>query len=254
MSDTEQEGMSERELAEWFSQERVLSDEPHSVGEALAAADEQETPAEAEQEIAPPEDQPLVVTDEPEQPAAPTAQEPEVPQAPGEEEELPEEPSDDDENVVWAKRKYGDDPAKWAQAAKYQEQHISRLAQEKKEAEELAGQWYEYAQGVEQQAQQTQTMGMPLSAQEENWIEQSVTNPLQAARQAAISGNFNLYQGVIARLAEDNPMAAAQIGAQIEREMEAAAMQQQQQNGPQQPSLADAMQQSISRLGIDINT
>jgi hypothetical protein len=257
MSDTEQEGMSERELAEWFADE-VFTDKPRSVGEALAAADEQqappETPAEQEQEIAPPVDQPLVVEDEPVQPAPPGEVEPEAELPVGDveeiEEELPEE-GDDDENVVWAKKKYGDDVAKWAQAARHQEQHISRLAAEKKEAEELAGEWYEYAQGIQAQAQQQSQMGMPLSSQEENWVEQSIANPLQAARQAAQQGNVNLYNGVLARLAEDNPLMAAQIGAQIQMEMQQLAEQQ----APQpQPSLAEAMGYSIQRLGIDLDT
>jgi hypothetical protein len=256
MSDTEQEGMSERELQDWFAEE-VFSEKPRSVGEALAAADEQqapvETPAEEEQQIAPPEDQPLVVTDEPTQPAPELGEAPDAPTPVGDveeiEEELPEE--EGDENVVWAKKKYGDDTAKWAQAARAQEQHISRLAAEKKEAEELAGEWYEYAQGIQQQAAQQTQMGMPLSTQEENWVEQSIANPLQAARAAAQQGNVNLYNGVLARLAEDNPLMAAQIGAQIQMEMQQLA---EQQMPEQQPSLAEAMGASIQRLGIDLAT
>jgi len=253
MSDTEQEGMSERELEDYFANE-VFSQQPRSVGEALAAADEQqETPSEEEQQIAPPEDQPLVVEDTPVQPTPPDEEEIPAPEAaPEGEEELVLDGEEDDENVVWARKKYGDDTTKWAQAARAQEQHISRLAAEKKEAEELAGEWYEYAQGIQAQAQQQTQMGMPLSAQEENWVEQSIANPLQAARAAAQQGNFNLYNGVIARLAEDNPLMAAQIGTQIQLEMEQLAAQ---EAAPQQqPSLAEAMGVSIQRLGIDLDT
>jgi hypothetical protein len=257
MSDTDQEGMSERQLEDWFADE-VFSGQPRSVGEALAAADEQqappETPAEQEQEIAPPADQPLVVTDEPTQPAPELEEVPDAPIPVGDveeiEEELPEE--GDDENVVWAKKKYGDDPTQWARAARAQEQHISRLAAEKKEAEELAGEWYEYAQGIQQEAQQQTQMGMPLSAQEENWIEQAIANPLQSARAAAQQGNVNLYNGVIGRIAEENPLMAGQIDSQIRLEMQQLAAQ---QAAPEpQPSLADAMGQSIQRLGIDLAT
>jgi len=256
MSDTEQEGMSERELQDWFADE-VFTEKPRSVGEALAAADSEATATEPVVDEPAPvvDEQPLVIEDEPVQPTPPGEEEPPAADLPlGDEEvieELPEE-GDDDENVVWAKKKYGDDPTKWAQAARAQEQHISRLAAEKKEAEELAGEWYEYAQGIQQEAQQQTQMGMPLSTQEENWVEQSIANPLQAARQAAQQGNVNLYNGVITRIAEENPLMAGQIDSQIRLEMQQLA--QQQQIPEQRPSLAEAMGASIQRLGIDLNT
>jgi hypothetical protein len=245
MSDTEQESLSERELAEEL-QQSLFSGEPRSVGEALAAADEPETPVE--------EEGPEVV-DEPVQPEAPAPEEPvEIPQAPGEEGEVEELEAEDDDNVVWAKKKYGDDPAKWAQAARAQEQHISRIAGEKKEAEELASQWYEYAQEIEQSASRQTQMQMPLSSQEEMWIEQAATNPYGYARQAALQGNVQLYQAVLTRLAEDNPGLAAQVGAQVQMEMAQMAQTEQQQNGAQQPTLAESMGDSIQRLGIDLST
>jgi hypothetical protein len=75
---------------------------------------------------------------------------------------------------------------------------------------------------------------------------------MEYARQAAYQGNLNLYNGVIARIAEENPMAAAQIGTAIERELAQAAAQ---QNGMVQepPSLAENLGQSIQRLGIDLD-
>jgi hypothetical protein len=247
MSDVENEGMSERELAQEL-QEKLFSGEPRSVGEALAAADEENRkPAEE----APEEEQGPEVVDEYVQPEPPAPEEqPEVPQAPGEEEAVEELEEEDDENVVWAKKKYGDDPSKWAQAARAQEQHISRIAGEKKEAEELAAQWYEYAQSIEQQTQQQQQMGMPLSSQEEMWIEQAVSNPYGYARQAALQGNVPLYQAVLTRLAEDNPGLAAQVGAQVQIEMQQ--MAQAEQNGVPQQTLAESLGESIQRLGIDL--
>lgn len=256
---SEQDSMSERELADFFADE-VFSGKPRSVGEALAAADgsapaeeDADLQEEVDEEAATP---PVVVTDEPSQPPPPPEPTPEEPEAEVGEVEDEEEADEigEDENVVWATKKYGDDPAKWAQAARHQEQHISRLAAEKKEAENLAGEWYQYAQGVEQQAQQMQQQAMPLSASEENWIEQSVMmNPHQAAMQAAMSGNLNLYNAVIGRVAEENALLAGQIGAQVQREMEQLAAQ---ENGQyqQQPSLQDSMASSIQRLGIDLQT
>jgi hypothetical protein len=257
---SETEGMTERELTDWFAEE-VFSEKPRSVGEALAAADAPtEPPAElpeATDATTLVDEPPVEVVDEPVQPGVDTPEGQPEPEVAGDVELEPEEgdieeDTDDDENVVWAKKKYGDEPAKWAQAARHQEQHISRLAQEKKEAEELAGEWYEYAQGIQAQAQQQSQMGMPMSQAEENWVEQSIANPLMAARQAAQQGNVSLYNGVIARIAEENPLMAAQIGAQIQMEMQQLAAEQQ---APEpQPSLADAMGYSIQRLGIDLST
>jgi hypothetical protein len=252
--------MSERELADFFAEEVYNPEGPRSVGEALAAADAEAAASEPVVDEPTPvvDEPPVVVSDEPVQPGVDTGEGQPTPEVTGEPEPEPDlEDGDldtpDDENVIWATKKYGDDPAKWAQAARHQEQHISKLAADKKEAEGLAAEWYEYAQSIEQQAQQMQSAGMPLSAQEENWVEQSVANPYQYARQAAMSGNFNLYNGVIARVAEENALMAAQIGAQVQREMEQIAAQE--QNGMQQaPSLAEAMGQSIQRLGIDLGT
>jgi hypothetical protein len=251
---SEQDSMSERELAEYLA-ESVYTDQPRSVGEALAAADTLENAQEPEpQEQEEPEGPPVVVEDVPtERDTGEGQEEPEVAATPeGEPEAEGEElDTEDDEHVVWAKKKYGDDTAKWARAAYEQEQHISRLAREKQEAENLAGEWYEYAQNIQQEVQQQSQMGMPLSASEEQWIENSLVNPYQAAQQAAMQGNFSLYNGVIARVAEENPMMAGQIDSQIRQELQQlAAQEQQQQNGAPQQKLAE----SIQRLGIDLQT
>lgn len=236
---SEQESMSEKELAEHLA-ETVFGDAPRSVGEALAAADTPEHEPEPEEAIE--------VEDVPTPPALELEEEPVAPTEPEETEEVAEEDAETDQHVVWAKKKYGEDPAQWAKAAYDQERHISRLAGEKKEAEELAGQWYEYSQQIEAQAAQQNQMGMPLSTQEEQWIENSLSNPFGYAMQAAQQSNFPLYQGVIARIAEENPLLAAQIGAQVQRNMEEAAVE---ENGTL-PSLQETLAYSIQRLGIDL--
>ena len=253
MSDTE--SLSERELADYLT-ESVFSNKPKSVGEALAAAEEEPAaaPEVPEPPVETPPEPPVVVTDTPEQEDTEEGQEePEVPaeQVVEPEEEDTEEDTEEDENVVWAKKKYGDDPNQWAKAARNMERHISQLTNEKKEAEQLAAQWYEYAQ---QQERQPQMGGMPLSASEENWIEQSLANPMEYARQAAFQGNPQLYNGVIARVAEENPMLAGQIGAQVQFELQQAAMYEQQQTQAVHPQaqLPIALAQSFVRLGIDL--
>jgi hypothetical protein len=258
---SDQESMSEKELADYLA-ESVYSGQPRSVGEALAAADAATEPAEelpeAPDEPTPVAAPPVVVEDVPyDRDTEPDVLDAELPPEPVTEPEVEDidEDTETDENVVWATKKYGDDPAKWAQAARHQEQHISRLASEKKEAEELASQWYEYAQAAEADAAQQQQVGMPLSAGEEQWVEQAMANPMQYAMQAAGSNNFPLYQAVIARVAEENPMLAANIGAQVQRAMEAQAYAE--QNGGQQlpqPTLAESLGGSIQRLGIDLDT
>jgi hypothetical protein len=254
---SEQDSMSERELAEFFHTTGALTDEPRSVGEALAATDEQEQPTTPDEEQEVVVEPPIVVQDEPGMDTGEDAIAPELPAEPAVEPEAEDIGEDiEDENVAWATKKYGDDPAKWAQAARHQEQHISRLAAEKKEAEGLAVEWAQYAETIQAQATQQQQMAMPLSASEEEWIERAVMNPYQAAQQAAYQGNVNLYNGVLARVAEENPAMAAQIGAQVQMEIQQLAAQQNgafQQQQPQ-PSLADEMAGSIQRLGIDLDT
>ena len=270
MSDHENEGMSERQLADFLTEE-VFSDKPRSVGEAMKAADledptpliedppgapgeelEQEPPLPPQPE--PVETGPIVVSDEPgrddEKREPPAAVEGEVTP---EEEELGEiEEEEELPHLVWAKKKYGDDPDKWAKAAFDQEQHISRMANSLKEAEALAVQWYEYAQQAEAAATSAQTQGMPLSASEENWVEQAMANPHGYARQAAMQGNVNLFNAVLARVAEENPGVAASIGSQIQMEMQqiVAAENGQMQSGP--PPLDQALGASFQRLGINL--
>jgi|SRR5215471_15399477 len=248
---SEQESVSEKELAQ-FLQSEVFSGKPRSVGEALTAEAPQEPEAPPEAEPPSPEGEPpVVVQDEPPERDLPSEPSPEEEPAP--EAEKPAEPEEGDEHVAWAKRKYGDDSAAWAKAAHHQEQQISRLSQQKQESDQLAAQWYEYAQQAEQQAA-SQTQGMPLSQQEEAWVEQAAMNPLEYARTAAFNGNFALFQGVIGRVAEENPLLAGNISAQVQRELEMASAQQQaQMNGAQAPPLDQALGQTFQRLGLDIN-
>ena len=107
-----------------------------------------------------------------------------------------------DPHIVWATKKYGTDPDRWAKAAFDQERFISALAQDKKQAEEAAMQAYAYAQQVEANAQ-SGPGGMPMSAQQEAWVEQSLSNPVGYAYQAAMSGDAQLYNAVIERVARD---------------------------------------------------
>ena len=51
------------------------------------------------------------------------------------------------------------------------------LTQEKREAEELAAQWYEYAAAGRGAGAAADHAAMPLSAQEEQWVEQSLSEP-----------------------------------------------------------------------------
>jgi hypothetical protein len=253
MSDTEQEGMSERELAEWFTEEVALGTQPRSVSEALAAADSEATATEPVVDEPTPvvDEAPVVVEDEPVQPTPPGEEEPVEPEAlpEGEVEELPAEPEDEgDPNVVWAKKKYGDDPAKWAKAAYEQEQHISRLAGEKKEAEEMAVQWYEYSQQVEQQQPQVQ---MPLSAKEEAWADQAMTNPVQYAYQAVLNGNLQLYNAIIERVAYQDPRQASAVETEVRLQVMAAAEAEEANNG-EPADLTAALGQAVQRAGIDV--
>ena len=236
---------SEHELADFLAEE-VFSGKPRSVGEALQAADEVTEPA---PELPEQPDAPIEVEDEPQRDTEEGQPEPELPAEPEPEPEEEDIEGDTDPNIIWATKKYGDDPAKWAKAAFDMEQMISRLGKEKKEAESLASEWYQYAQDAEANAAQQMTAGMPMSAAEEQWVEQSVLNPLQAARQAAIGGNVNLFNAVLTRVAEDNPTMAGQIGAQVTMEMQQLAAQ---QDGAPEPSLEESLSGSIQRLGIDL--
>ena len=129
------------------------------------------------------------------------------------------------------------------------ETHISRLTDEKHASDELAAQWYEYAQ--QQQQQQNMTGALPLSAQEEQWIENSLANPIEFARQAAFNGKVQLYNGVMERVAMENPSLAAQIGAQVQIELQQYVQQAEQQAQPQQQPLEQTLAHSLNRLGID---
>lgn len=246
------EAMSEKEFAQFLSEE-VFSGRPRSVGEALAE------PADPTLPPAPPgeeeEEAPIVVPDEPGGEPEPEEEPPlEAPEPVSEEEpkaEEEEEEEGEDANVVWAKKTLGDDPAAWAKSAREKEQHIGRLAREKQEAEQLANQWYQYAQSIEQQAQTQQRAAMPLSTQEEAWIEQSLMNPLEYARAAAFSGNITLFNGVLRRIAEENALLASQIGTQVQMDLAGAAAQQ--QNGQAPQPLDQALGESFARLNINLD-
>lgn len=251
---SEQESMTERELAEQL-RTSLYSGEPRSVGEALAVADEEEVETPPVEEEPAPEEPPVVVADEPVQEEAPQAdqpQQPEVAAEPVEEEGEPVEDEETDPNVVWATKKYGDDPAKWAKAAFDMEQHISRLAGEKKEAEELAVQWYEYSQQVEANQPQVQ---LPLSAQEEQWADQAMTNPVQYAFQAAMNGNMQLYNAIIERVAYQDPRQASAVETQVRLQVMAAAeAEEQEQANGQPPDLTASLGAAVARAGIDVQT
>lgn len=172
--------------------------------------------------------------------------------------EQPEEAAEEgDPHIVWATKKYGTDPDRWAKAAFDQERFISALAQDKKQAEEAAAQAYAYAQQVEANAQ-TGPAGMPMTAQQEAWVEQSLSNPVGYAYQAAMSGDAQLYNAVIERVAEMmDPGMAANVGTQVQLTMHQErqrleAEQAARSNGAGQDFNTD-MGQSFQRLGINVN-
>jgi hypothetical protein len=234
--------------------ERELEDFLTDVFEGKESAEEQppeETPPEPEQSVEAPE----VVHDRPRGEASP----PEVAAPPEEGEPLPtEEETEEAEetgSIAWAKKKYGDDPEKWANAAYQMEQHISRLAAEKQQAEEFARQMAEYAQYAESQALDQQQAGMPLSSQEEEWIEQALGNPVQNAYGALIQGNYQLYNGLIERIATDNPALAANVGAQAQMAVQQTQAQQQVQASQQQAYQSDfpsRLNESVQRVGVNL--
>lgn len=224
---------------------------------ALSGKPEAEAPPEpaVEEEVVhdePPGHEPPVEDVTPTPPTSPAEGE-----KPPSEEEATEEPSEDDEHVVWATKKYGKDTSQWAKGMHMQEQHISRLATEKQEAEDIARQAIEYAQQVEAQAQSQVQSSLPLSASEEQWVENSMANPAAAAYQAARSGNVQLYNAVLEAVAETDPGTAGQIGAQVQfalqeemrrAESERAAHAQAAQPGDFNTELG----QSFQRVGVDV--
>jgi hypothetical protein len=181
------------------------------------------------------------------------------PEKPVEEQPTEGEGDEQEPHVVWAQKKYGKDPDKWAKAAYDQERFISSLAAEKKQAEETARQAIEYAQQVEASAQ-VGPSGMPLTASEEAWVEQAMANPVGYAYQAAMSGKVSLYNAVIERVAELDPGMAASVGTQVQMAMhqerarlEAEAQAAASQNGAgPEGDFTTAMGQSFQRLGINV--
>lgn len=233
---------SERELEEFLA--GALSGKP---------AEETPPPAAVEEEVVHDEKPGFEPPLEDGAPTPPPSTEPAAPEA---EEQEAEQEEQADEHVVWATKKYGKDTEAWAKAAWNQEQHISRLHEEKTQAEDVARQAIQYAQQVEASAQSTIQSSMPLSASEETWVEQSMGNPAAAAYQAARAGNANLYNAVLEQVAMDNPGLAAQIGTQVnmalQQEAEAyRANQTAEQNG-QPPDFNQELGQSFQRVGVNI--
>ena len=254
MSTNEPESLSEREFAAELEGKMgaLLGGTPRSPGEAVRVS--------GEVPDAEPPQEPQIVEDIP--PAAPETPAPQIPEAPEEAPEPsevePQEEGDEDyvgEGLAWAKRKYGDEVTleRLADVAFNQEQALSRQGSKIKEAEQLGYQWYEYSQNLEHQLAQQPT-GMPLSASEEQWIENSLANPLGFAAQAKATGNEALYRGVISRIAQEDPVAAGQIASQVEMafvaQQQQAAYAAQQQNGAQ--SMEATIGASVQRLGIDL--
>lgn len=186
------------------------------------------------------------------------------PVSPGEAEEKPaeekpeeEETEEQEPHVAWATKKYGAEPTRWAKAAYDQERFISQLAADKKQAEETAREAIEYARSVESQSSANVGAGMPMSAAEEEWVEQSMANPGAYAYQAARAGNVQLYNAVIERVAMDNPGMAANIGAQVQMALQDELRREQEsraatQNGAQGQDFNADMAQSFARLGINV--
>jgi hypothetical protein len=230
---SEPESVSERELAQQLEQELFSPSSEAATEEAPEA---------------PETDAPIEVTDTPEQP-----EEPEVPPAPEQPQEPKEEEAEEeeaeavgDENVVWAKGRFGEDTDRWAKILRDQDRHISQLANEKREAEQLAADWYEEAQQVGRQAP-----SMPMSASEEEWVENAMADPYGNARAAVLNGNMQLYHAVIGRVAEENPLLSSQIGTAIQQELQQLAAQEQQQYQPR--PLQQTLGESFQRLGLSLD-
>jgi hypothetical protein len=242
----------ERELEDFLAGSGALS---------LDETEEQPPAEETEQEEvvhdAPPGQQPHVTLPG-EKPSPPSPTE----EKPTEEETEEEETEEGEPHVVWATKKYGNDPEKWARAAYEQEQFIGRIATEKKNAEEMAQQAIAYAQRVEAEAQGAASSAMPMSAAEEQWVEESMANPAAYAFQAASQGNGQLYNAVLERVAMENPAMAANIGTQVQmalnQELARADAERQahiaaQQNGGM-GDFNTEMGQSFQRLGINVQS
>jgi hypothetical protein len=235
--------------------ERELEDFLAGTGALNFGRTETEQPPPAEEEVVH-DERPGFEPPPEEQGVEPPPRSPEdvEPEPPGEQEGEEEPEEQGDPHVIWATKKYGKDPDKWAKAAYDQERFISQLSADKRQAEEAAREAITYAQRVEAEAgQQT---GMPLSAAEEEWIEQAMMNPAAYAYTAARQGNVQLYNGVIERLAIDNPNMAVHVGTQVQMalqdEMRAAQAQTEaaQQNGT--VDFNTEMGNSFQRLGINV--
>src|SRR5262245_23199705 len=238
---TDPGSVSERELAEDLQSE-LFSGAPRSVSEAVEAADE-----------------PITVEDAPPDTRWDTEEAPKPPPVAAEPEVEPdvedtEEDTEEDENVVWAQKRFEETlPPRIAKILRDQDQMISRQGSQTKEAQDLAVHYYEESQALQEQMQQQHQMGMPLSSQEEEWIERAaMTNPLQAARDAAYQNNVPLFNALINRVAEDNAGFAGNIAAQVQMEMAQYAQQQQYAQQAQPEDFQQSLGQTFQRLGIDL--
>lgn len=233
--------------------EKELEDFLEGSGALSFGAEETEAAAESTEEEVVHDERPGHVPLPGERAAPPP---PSVEKEPVEEEGQEEEGEEEGEpHTVWATKKYGTDPNRWAKAAYDQERFISSLAAEKKQAEEAASQAIEYARQVEANAQ-TGPAGMPMTASEEAWVEQSMSNPVGYAYQAMMAGNAQLYNAVIERVAEMDPGMAANVGTQVQLTMhnerqQLEAQQAARQNGAGQDFYGE-MGESLQRRGIDI--
>lgn len=237
----------ERELEEFLA--GALSGRVEETPEEEAPSEQTETVHDEPPGFQPPpEEQGETPPVSPEEPAV---AEGEQPPAEGEAEE------EGDPNVVWATKKFGAEPEKWARAAYEREQHISRISQELTQAQQVARQAIEYAQNIENAANASASDAMPLSAQEEEWVANSMANPAAHAYQAARQGNVKLYNAVIEAVAEENPGMAAHIGTQVQMALreEQARLRAEAANQNGQPQMSDFhtdLGQSFQRLGIDV--
>ena len=247
---------SERELEEFLAGTGALNfgEKPAERQEAQEPTEDQEAKEEIVHDERPGHEPP------PEDGAEKPPVSPEIrEEQPAEEKPEEEQGEEQEPHVVWATKKYGKDPDRWAKAAYEQEQFIGRLASDKKQAEDAARQAIEYAQSVEANAQ-TGPSGMPLTASEEAWVDQAMANPTGYAYQAAINGHVQLYNAIIERVAEMDPGMAANVGTQVQMAMheqrarlEAEAQAAAAQNGAGvEGDFTSAMGASFQRLGINV--
>ena len=123
--------------------------------------------------------------------------------------------------LVWAKKKYGDEHGEVGQAACDQEQHISRSPPRRRRPRNWRASGTSTPSRSSSRQQQTQ---MGCRSQRRRSSGSSSRSPTRCSPRAGrAAGNVNLYNGVIARIAEENPLLAAQIGTQVQMELQSLA-------------------------------